>query len=183
MVEHIDDYDFSDYPKDYYLYDTRHKKEIGKFKEGLNGMTLEEFIGLRPKCYSLLFLGEVKNNKVIHTNITEKRTAKGTKVDVKKAHLRHHHYKDTLNILSTITVKQNVIKSKAFKIGTYDQNKVALTAFDTKRNICDDGINTFAHGHYKTRVEYGIDWEEPVYILQTAMSNSIIDWDEPIDIL
>ena len=83
MAEHIDDYDVSDYPKDYYLYNTRHKKEIGKFKDELNGMTLEEFIGLnaihatqvlfmRPKCYSLLFPGEVKNNKVIHTNITEK---------------------------------------------------------------------------------------------------------------
>ena len=30
MAEHIDDYNFSDYPKDYYLYNTRHKKEIGK---------------------------------------------------------------------------------------------------------------------------------------------------------
>ena len=90
--------------------------EIGKFKDELNGMTLEEFIALRPKCYSLLYLGEVKNNKVIHTHIAEKRTAKGTKEGVKKAHLRHHHYKDTLKNLSTIKVKQNGIKSKAHKI-------------------------------------------------------------------
>ena len=28
----------------------------------MNGIILEEFIGLRPKCYSLLFLGIVENN-------------------------------------------------------------------------------------------------------------------------
>ena len=57
MAEYIDDYDFSDYPKDHHLYNTRHKKVIEKFKDELNGMTLEEFIGLRPKRYSLLFIG------------------------------------------------------------------------------------------------------------------------------
>ena len=126
--------------------------------------------------------GRSENNKVIHTNITVNQTAKGTKDGVKKAHLRHHHYKDTLYNLSTITVKQNVIKSKAQKIGTYHQNKVALTAFNTKRYICDVGINTLAFIK-KTRVEHGIDWEESVDILQTSMSKSRIDWDEPIDIL
>ena len=28
MAEYIDDYDFSDYPKDHHLYNTRHKKVI-----------------------------------------------------------------------------------------------------------------------------------------------------------
>ena len=46
MVEYINDYDFSDYPKDHHLHNTRHKKVIGKFKDELDGMTLEEFIGL-----------------------------------------------------------------------------------------------------------------------------------------
>ena len=38
MAQHIDDYDFSDYPKDHF-YNTRHKKEIGKFQDKLNEMT------------------------------------------------------------------------------------------------------------------------------------------------
>ena len=96
-------------------------------------MTLKVFIGLRPKCYSLLFLGEVRNNQIIHTNAAEKQTAKGTKAGVKKICLRHNHYKDTLNNLSIVIVKQKVVKSKQHKIGTYHQNKVALTAFNTKR--------------------------------------------------
>ena len=36
--------------------------------------------------------------------------AKGTKESVKKAHLRHEHFKDCLEKLKTITIKQNVIK-------------------------------------------------------------------------
>ena len=93
MAENIDDYDFSDYPKDQHLYNTRHKKIIGKFKDELNGITLEEFIGLRPKCYSLLFLGEVRNNLIIHTDAAEKQTAKESEAGVKKTYLRHNHYK------------------------------------------------------------------------------------------
>ena len=51
----------------------------------------------------------------------------------KKAHLRHKHYKDCLNNLKTIWVKQNIIKSKGQVISTYHMHKLALTAFDTKR--------------------------------------------------
>ena len=64
MAQHINDYDFNDYQKYHHLFNTRHKKEIGKFKDELNGMAVEEFIGLRPKCNSLLFLGEVKTIKL-----------------------------------------------------------------------------------------------------------------------
>ena len=60
MLQSKDDYDFSEYPSDHPNYDTKNKKIIGKFKDELHGMTLEEFIGLRPKCYSLLSRGEVK---------------------------------------------------------------------------------------------------------------------------
>ena len=152
MFDNIDDYDFSDYPMDHYLYNNLHKKEIGKFKDELNGMTLEEYIGLRPKCYSLLYRGEVKNNKIKNKNSTnQKQTAKGTKASVKKALLRHHHYKQSVNNLTTFKVKQNVIKSKLHKIGSYHQNKISLSAFDTKRWILDDGIKTLAYGHVKTK--------------------------------
>ena len=81
----------------------------------------------------------------------ENQTAKGTKMSVKKAYLRHNHYNDTLMNLSVLRVKQNVIKSKHHQIGTYYQNRIALTAFDTKRWINEDGISTLAHGHFKSR--------------------------------
>ena len=100
-------------------------------------------------------------------NLTEKQTNKGTKESVKEAHLRHKHYKDTLFNLSTVSVKQNVIKSKAHTIGTYHQTRVALTAFDTKRYILDDNIHTLAHGHTKTfsKTAEAMDWDDTIDIL------------------
>ena len=38
------------------------------------------------------------------------------------------------------------------------KQKVALTAFDTKRWICDDNINTRAHGHYTSLYDEFIDY-------------------------
>ena len=157
MRENMDDYDFSEYPSDHPNYNATNKKIIGKFKDELNSLPLEEFIGLRPKCYSLLFRGEVKNNTLKHMDVSEKQTAKGTKSSVKDAFLRHHHYKDVLSNLSTVRVKQNVFKSRHHDIGTCHQHKVALTAFDTKRWIENDGIHTLAYGHCNTRNENSID--------------------------
>ena len=77
----------------------------------------------------------------------EKQTAKGVKKSVKKAFLRHIIYKETLDNLSSFIVSQNSIKSKGHQIGSYHQKKIALTAFDTKRWICDNGIDTRAYGH------------------------------------
>ena len=137
MYEEKDDYEFSEYPSDHPGYNSVNKKIIGKFKDELNSRTL-------------LFNGKVKkNDKVINVDL-EKPAAKGTKESAKKPYLRHTHYKKVLTNLSTITVKQNVIKRKSYSVSTYHQTNVVLTSFHTKRWICDDGIHTLAHGHRKT---------------------------------
>ena len=145
-----DEYDFSGYPFNHPLFDTKNKKKIGKMKDELNGMILEEFIGPRPKCYSLLFNGFVDENVVVDMDTHQQQKSKGTKKSVRSAHIRHAHYKDCLENLKTINVKQNLIKSRAHTIFSIHMNKIALTAFDTKRWIKDDNINTLAHGHYIT---------------------------------
>ena len=175
MLEDHHLYDFSEYPLNHPCYSLANKKVIGKFKDELNSIPLEEQVGLRPKCYSLLFKGKVKDNVIEHTNPEEKQTAKGTKESVKKAHLRHEHYKHDLFNLSITRVKQNVIKSKSHTIGTYHQTKIALTAFDTKRWICEDNIHTYAYGHFKTRAEYDINWDEDMDV-----DDDDIDWDNDI---
>ena len=78
-------------------------------------------------------------------------TAKGTKKSVRKKHLRHEHFRKVLENLNTIYVKQNTLKSVKQSIGTYHQTRVSLTGFDTKRWIMDDGVNTLAYGHFKTK--------------------------------
>ena len=44
-------YDFSDYPLDHPLYNTSNLKALGFFKDGMNSVPMEEFVGLRPKCF------------------------------------------------------------------------------------------------------------------------------------
>ena len=109
---------------------------IGKFKDELKGKTLEEFCGLRAKCYSILF-------------DEERMTAKGIKESVKERHFRHEHYVKSLRTLTTYTASQNIIKSRAHNVSSYNIKKTALTAFDVKRWICCDGISTLAHGHFR----------------------------------
>ena len=146
-----DDHDFSDYPYNHHLYSKKNKKVIGKMKDESNSITLEEFIGLRPKCYSFLFNGEVKNNTIKSTNRNGKQAAKGTKKSVKDTHLRHNRYKVVQKTLSVVTVGQNIIKSKTHDVSTYHMKKIGLSAYDTKRWICDDNVHTLAHGHWKTK--------------------------------
>ena len=54
----------------------------------MHGTTIEEFVGLRPKMYSLLY---TENNKTV-----EKKVAKGIAKHVTKQKIRHEHYKKML---------------------------------------------------------------------------------------
>ena len=143
-----DDYDFSDYQFNHPNFSTKNKKVIGKFKDELNDMFVDEFTGLRSKCYSISHIGKVKDNVVKHMDPAQFQKAKGTKKD----HLSHNDYNNCLTSLKTIYVSQNIIRSKKHNPKNYHLTKAALTAFDIKRWILDDNINTLAHGHYKTRV-------------------------------
>ena len=143
-------FDFADYPKDHPCYDTRNKKKIGLFTDELNSLCLEEFIGLRPKSYSIKFRGKVENNTVVHLDEDCKKVAKGTKYAVKEKHLKHEHYRQALLDWRNIYVRQNMIRSRDHTLSTIHQCRVSLTCYDTKRWITADGIHTFAHGHYMT---------------------------------
>ena len=121
------------------------KMAIGKFKDELDGVPLFEFVGLRPKLYSLLY----ENAGVVESN----KTAKGVKRAVKDRHLRHEHYKNTLLPLGSYNVSQNLIRSQHHTLTTRAIRNVALTAFDTKRWLLADGINTRAHGHHLNIME------------------------------
>ena len=107
MKEHAEEFDFSEYPYSHFCYDSKNKKVLGK--DELLSLTLEEFIGLRPKCYSLLFHGKVVDNIIVNLNIGEKQVAKVTKKTMKKRHLRHVHFKDVLENLVQVYIKQNNI--------------------------------------------------------------------------
>jgi len=78
-------YDFSDYPRDHPNHSIENKKVVGKFKDECCGQPIAEFVGLRPKMYSILGT---------ESNITK---AKGVQRTVVKKDLRHELYKQCLD--------------------------------------------------------------------------------------
>ncbi|GBM93471.1 hypothetical protein AVEN_215356-1 [Araneus ventricosus] len=53
MSRHIDINDSSDYPRDHFLFSESNKKKIGCFKDELRSKPIFEFVGLRPKMYTI----------------------------------------------------------------------------------------------------------------------------------
>ena len=62
VTDAVTKYDFSEYPLDHPLYDTSNRKALSFFKDELNYLPMEEFQGLRPKCYAFLCAGKVDKN-------------------------------------------------------------------------------------------------------------------------
>ena len=94
--------------------------------------------GLREplQCDSKKFYGEAKR-------------AKGVSRPVVKTELNFNTYKKCLLEQQVFENTQAVIRSKNHKIGVYHQLKTNLSPIDTKCYIRDNGINTYAFGHYR----------------------------------
>ena len=96
-------YDFSEYPVDHPLYNVSNRKALGFFKDELHSVPMQEFVGLRPKCYTFLCTGKVGKNVLEHTRHVEKKTAKGVKRKVKDDHLHFAHYLGTLRSFKSVS--------------------------------------------------------------------------------
>ena len=142
LYNHKDMFDNSDYSKSSKFYFDENKKVIGKFKDEAAGNHITSFAGLKSKMYSYLVElpdGEIKNNK----------TAKGISKNVTKRDLEHEDY---LSCLLNSTIRKHKIKtirSDHHVVSSYEINKISLSCFDDKRYILDDGISSYAYGHYK----------------------------------
>ncbi len=137
MVNNLHWFDTSDYPKNHSAYSEVNKKVLGKFKDETNGNPIVEFVGLRPKMYSILEKG----------NIEKKKTAKGiSRVVTKK--MTHQSYLDSLFGENSTTAKMIQIRSENHTVVTAEVKKTALSPYDDKRFVLEDKISTLAHGHY-----------------------------------
>ena len=111
---------------------------------------MQEFVGLRPKCYAFHCTGKVDKNVLEHTRTVERKTAKGVKRKVKDDHLHFTRYLDTLGSFKSYVCKQNLLSLASQTVRTVHTRKVGLTAFDTKRWLCEDTVHTHSHGHKDT---------------------------------
>ena len=135
-----DKFDFSEYDKSSKYFDETNKKVIGKFKDEASGIPITEFIGLRSKMYSY-----IKDNKKVG------KTAKGIKKYVIKKDISHANYKETLFNSQQMYHTMKTIRSQNHQLGSYEINKVSLSCFDDKRYILNDGISSYAYGHYNIK--------------------------------
>ncbi|KAL4083440.1 hypothetical protein QTP88_028756 [Uroleucon formosanum] len=158
----LDHFDTSDYPKDnIYGLPLVNKKVLGKFKDELNGKIMTEFIGLRSKLYSHRILDTEKEIK----------KAKGVKKNVVENKICFNDFENCLLTKESKYIKQNLFRTKKHDIFTVEQNKKALSVYDDKRFILDNGIDTLAWGHYKTNIDRNdFELRQEWYIYTTNMS-------------
>ena len=109
------------------------KKVIGKFKDEVAGRQITHFVGLRPKLYSF---------KVECGGLTK--TCKRIKKSVVKREIIFEDYVQCLFSGDTQMRTMNIITSENHDIYSKKVNKIALSANDDKRHICEDKINTLA---------------------------------------
>lgn len=136
----LDEFDFSKYPKDHPQYNSVNDKVLGKFKLEFMEDDIIEFVGLKPKCYSLL----------LKSGEQEKRAKGVCKEVMEKESMKHQAYRDCLKI---DTYEPNIetmhgIRSKNQVLYTEEYHKKTLSPNDTKIYIMPDGIHTLPYGHY-----------------------------------
>jgi hypothetical protein len=148
-------FDTSGYPKHHPLHSTCNKKVIGKFKDECNGVAIAEFVGLRPKLYSLR-LDDTDYAKYLAAGGDASlkalvKKAKGNKKCVVEKEVSFQNYVDTLYTGRSLTHSQVGFRSESHQVYTTRVTKTSLSALDTKRFICDGGITSLAYGHKDTR--------------------------------
>ena len=136
-------FDTSNFPKEHPsgILTGKNKKVIGLFKEENGGEILQEFCGLRAKCYATKMHGGSESKK-----------CKGVKKAVVKKGLTIDDYKTCLFEEKPKTISFNTLRSRKHEITTETITKIALDQNDDKRVVCEDLVNTLAIGHFKTKV-------------------------------
>ena len=137
LMQIIDYLDTSNYPEDHPLYSTTNRLLAGKFKDVYPPENIiTEFCGLKSKMYSL---------KTINSKTFMK--AKG----INKTGLDAIKHKDYLNCLYDHSAPETTIsniRSFGHTIYNVQSKKSCLNAFDDKRYILENGVETLPFGHY-----------------------------------
>ena len=146
-------FDTSNFEKQHYLYDTTNKKVLGKMKDECGGAVIEEFVGLRPKMYSLKYGDQ------------EKKTAKGVKKCVIEKQLKHEAFRACFANQSDMRHNMNMIRSYGHQLFSVTVNKTSLSPYDDKRYVLKNDIETLAFGNKKISViNHSYDYMSILYI-------------------
>ena len=131
--------DFSDYPEDHFLHNTSNKKKLGYLKDEMNGTVIDEVIAIKSKLYAIKYGG------------IEKKTAKGVQRATVRDEINFEDYKNCLYDQRFFKHLNHRLQSKEHQISSIKTNKISLSPLDDKRYLLNDGIKSYAFGHYLTK--------------------------------
>ena len=136
MKENKNLFDLSDFIRDD-IRDGTNKKKLGVMKDELNGLPINEFISLGPKCYSFTYKENVDKNI---------KKAKGVSKTVVKNEITHNDYKDVVS--KCINLDRNIMSIRSFKhqLYTIQQKKTCLSCFYDKAELIGN-IHTLPYGY------------------------------------
>jgi hypothetical protein len=132
MREHLD---LSDYDHTSPFCDGTNRI-VGKFKDETNGKPILEFVGLRPRVYSIL----------LANNGGQRNTSNGICKAVREK-FKHEDYLRQLREPGISYATTYSIRQHLHELATVQQNKCLLCSLDDKRYTCADNVHTLAYGH------------------------------------
>jgi hypothetical protein len=124
----------------------KNAKKPGKFKDELGGRTIEEFVAVRSKMYSVKMVRGEGEDKMKKKGIPEKATvpAEGP---TQRRKLDHDDYVKALFGESSLDVDYSVIEhDKSFNVRTAAKRKKGIAGGDTKSYYLDHAT-CVRHGH------------------------------------
>ena len=117
-------------------------------KDELDGNILLEFVGLRAKAYAFqkIIMFPSKDDKE-EGDIIEIKKLKGITKWVVKKNISFHDYKSC--IFNKLTHVKDVVSLRSYlhEIRTISTKKVAMTPYDDKRYLQEDGVTSLPYGH------------------------------------
>lgn len=146
MWENRDFFDLSNYPKNHPLYDESNKKVVGKFKNECAGQIIADRVNLRAKLYAFRIYDPEKKEYT-----SDMKRCKGVKRSVVQKTIHFDDYKNCLNNQRDVYATQVQLRSYNHNIYTIESRKKAMSAYDDKRYILPNGIDTRAHGHWRNQ--------------------------------
>lgn len=108
-------------------------------KDEAGGKQITEFVGLRAKLYVYK-----KSER------EEEKRCKGIKKEVIEKSITFNDYKNCLFTKVPQMREMSVIRNHLYQMYAETVNKVALLGNYDKRIVREDGIHTYAYGHYAT---------------------------------
>ena len=129
-------FDSSNYPQNHPLYSTANKARLGCFKDEAAGKIIEEMILLRPKMYSMKYLGEEDGIK----------RAKGISYSLVRT-TPHEKYREAFLNQNESIYEMTILRSELHTVRTVNFKKRGLSAWEDKRCWLDAN-SSVPHGSY-----------------------------------